>query len=445
MIRRISSLAFRHAALIILVVMVTTGCFAVASISAVNRTMRATLLRTIDTDIAGLADVAASGGPAELQRRIADRIAFDPFGLDQPSYLLTDSAGRKLSGNIAFDAEATAATSQTSEIVTPAGPVLVRATRLKGDMTLVVGRSLAPANALRRTMDIYLLIGSLVAFLVTAILTYAISGRLERRIQKLNVVFERFGLGDLAARTAPERRSDEISQLVGHVNRHLGKAEALVRAQRQISDDIAHELRTPLTHLDTRLLNLIGQSDDATVNLELEKARSDIRSVVSLFDALLDIALAESASAPSATAAAVNLSELAADVAELYAASAEEAGIDFSTRISAQVSLVGEHMQLARMMANLLDNAFKYAPSGSKVRLIISNGPVIIVEDDGPGISETDQERIFDRFQRGSVGGGGHGLGLALVKVIAMRHGLAARVEDAKPGARFVIEGTSGA
>ena len=440
MMRRISSLAFRHAALIILVVMIATGGFAMASIAVVNQAMRATLLRTIDTDIAGLADVAASGGAPELQRRIADRIAFDPLGQDQPFYLLADKDGHRLSGNLTFDAGLTAALSQVSEIFTPGGPLLVRATRLKGDMTLVVGRSLAPAKALSRTMASYLLVGSLVTILITALLTYAISGRLERRIQKLNAAFERFGLGDLSARAEAERRSDEISQLVGHVNRHLGKAEQLVRAQRQISDDIAHELRTPLTHLDTRLLSVIGQSGDAAVNLELEKARADIRSVVSLFDALLDIALAESAGAPSSTAASVNLSELAADVAELYAASAEEAGIDFQTRISAQVSLVGEHMQLARMMANLLDNAFKYAPSGSRVRLIISPGPVIIVEDDGPGISEADHVRIFDRFHRGAAVGDGYGLGLALVKVIAMRHGLSARVEDAQPGARFVIE-----
>jgi len=437
---RINSLAFRHAALIILVVMAATGGFAVASIAVVNQAMRATLLRTIDTDIAGLADVAASAGPRELQRRINDRIAFDPLGLDQPSYRLADKDRRVLAGNLAFDPGAAAATSQTSEIVTPRGPVLVRSTRLKGDMTLVVGRSLAPVGAATRAMRLYLLIGSLITIAITTVLTYAISGRLERRIQKLNVIFERFGLGDLGARAGAERRTDEIAQLVGHVNRHLHKAEQLVRAQRQISDDIAHELRTPLTHLDARLLNVIAQSADTSVNLALEKARSDIRSVVSLFDALLDIALAESAGAPGSTAAPVNLSELAADVAELYAASAEEVGIDFSTRISAQVSLVGEQMQLARLMANLLDNAFKYAPGGSRVRLIISHGPVIVVEDDGPGIAEVDHERIFDRFHRGSADGGGHGLGLALVKVIAMRHGLVARVEDACPGARFVIE-----
>ena len=97
-------------------------------------------------------------------------------------------------------------------------------------------------------------------------------------------------------------------------------------------------------------------------------------------------------------------------------------------------------MQMARLIANLLDNAFKYAPAGSRVRLTIGAGPRIVVEDNGPGVAPADRERIFQRFIRSAASGNGHGLGLALVKVIAARHGLAARVEDAAPGARFIIE-----
>jgi signal transduction histidine kinase len=74
------------------------------------------------------------------------------------------------------------------------------------------------------------------------------------------------------------------------------------------------------------------------------------------------------------------------------------------------------------------------------VRLVVAPGPRILVEDNGPGVAPEDRERIFQRFLRSASSRNGHGLGLALVKVIAARHGLTARVEDAAPGARFVIE-----
>jgi signal transduction histidine kinase len=240
--------------------------------------------------------------------------------------------------------------------------------------------------------------------------------------------------------SGPARGGDEIARLTGHVDAHLDRIEKLLRAQREISDDIAHELRTPLVHLDSRLLKALDRNADREVGEELERARADIRSVVSLFDALLDIALAESAGGSGTLRQEIDLSEVAGDVAELYQASAEEAGITFTTRIAPDVQLRGEAMQLARLIANLLDNAFKYAPRGSRVRLSVSPGPRILVEDDGPGVPPEDAERIFQRFLRGGTKANGHGLGLALVTVIAARHGLAARVESAAPGARFVVE-----
>ena len=103
--------------------------------------------------------------------------------------------------------------------------------------------------------------------------------------------------------------------------------------------------------------------------------------------------------------------------------------------------LRADPMQMMRLMSNLLDNAFKYVPSGGSVALILSPGPRIIVQDDGPGIPAADRTRIFERYVRLDVGsGGGHGLGLALARAIAQRHELSLHVEDAAPGARFVVQ-----
>jgi signal transduction histidine kinase len=100
-------------------------------------------------------------------------------------------------------------------------------------------------------------------------------------------------------------------------------------------------------------------------------------------------------------------------------------------------------MQLTQLVANLLDNALKYVPKGGTIRLSLAKGPVLTVEDDGPGIAEGDREKIFRRFyrSRGEVSDSpGSGLGLALAKAIAERHDLTITLMPSVRGARFVVK-----
>ena len=431
-----SSLALRQALLTAALVLLALLGFATASIQAIGETARATLLRTVDTDIAGLADITAGGGLPELERRIADRLALTPSDEPAPLYFLGDDVGHRIAGNLHAMPTVDARVSEARET----NGMIVRATRLRGGATLAVGRSLQPISALKARLWAIFGWAALATLVVSLGVALLVASRLGRRLARLNAAFDRFDQGDLAFRAGPAEGRDEVARLTGHVDAHLDRIEKLLRAQREISDDIAHELRTPLVHLDSRLLKALDRNADREVGEELERARADIRSVVSLFDALLDIALAESAGGSGTLRQEIDLSEVAGAVADLYQASAEEAGIIFTTRIAPSVRLRGEAMQLARLVANLLDNAFKYAPRGSRVRLSIAEGPRIVVEDDGPGVPPEEADRIFQRFLRGAAKGNGHGLGLALVTVIAARHGLSARVESASPGARFVVE-----
>jgi len=438
-ISRQPSLAIRQSLLIMVLSLAAIFVCAFVLIAYARADMRTDALRTVDTDMTGLVDVMAAGGAPELERRIADRIALDPRDGEAPLYFLAGPDGRRLAGNLPALPAIDAAHSAAGDIPVGDGMAVARATRLRGGITLVVGRSLLPAERLATRLWRAFTWTALAVALGSLVVGRLAAERIRRRVAALNDAFDRFDRGDVSARAGRRGRDDEIGRLTAYVDEHLERIQQLLLSQRQISDNIAHELRTPLMHLDNRLVRALEQAPPPAVVAEIEAARSDIRMVVSLFDGLLDIALAEAgAPAPSALA---DLSEVAADVAELYEASAEEGGIDLIVRIAPNVTLRGEAMQLARMIANLLDNALKYAPAGSRVRLEVATGPRLIVEDNGPGVPEEDRERIFQRFLRSRQSStNGHGLGLALVRVIAMRHGLIARVEDARPGARFVIE-----
>ena len=437
--RLFRSVAFRQAAVTVLLVLAALAVFSTAAIDAVEKQVQRDLLHTIDTDIAGLADVFTTGGVADLQRRIDDRTSLASNDQAAAYYLLRAADGRRLAGNMPAAPDADPARSATAVAPMGADHALVRATLLRGGLALYVGRSLSRQQALLAALRQRFIWAAAGVILAALLVAGWISWDLGRQVTGLNLVFERFERGDLEVRPPGTRRQDEFATLSRHVAVHLEQSARFVEVQRQISDNIAHELRTPLMHLDARLRRLLETGDaEGPVAGELEMARADIREAVTLFDLLLDIALAEGAGQGKPTR--FDASEVAADLADLYSASAEEGGLAFAARIAPGVSMFGEPMQVSRMLANLLDNAFKFAPSGSRVDLIVEPGPRLVVEDNGPGVPEADRERIFQRFGRSASTAKGHGLGLALVKVIAARHGLTVRVEDAGPGARFVIE-----
>ncbi|KZY26598.1 hypothetical protein A3726_25385 [Erythrobacter sp. HI0037] len=138
------------------------------------------------------------------------------------------------------------------------------------------------------------------------------------------------------------------------------------------------------------------------------------------------------------------MSALVTNLCELYADSAEDAGLALQWEVQPGVVFDGDEAQLGRLLANLLDNALKYVPAGGTIRVALSDGPVLVVADDGPGIAEADRTRIFERFQRGpDVKAGeerpGAGLGLALASAIAQRHSMILECLPSATGALFQL------
>lgn len=408
---------------------------------------RAMLAREVDTDLAGLADIFVSGGPDDLRARIADRLAMDRQDGERAYYLLSDGAGRRVAGNLPRWPELTSEVSEARFVrLDDGGNMFARATRLGPDTRLIVGRSNHRSEALlRRLAMAFGVAGGLIA-LFSLLVGHFAARRLRARVEAVNATFDAVRGGHIMARAPGAGRSDELAELAANTNAMLDQMERLIEAQRAVSDQTAHEIRTPLMHLDTRIIKSMDQTGDERLLRMLGQSREEIRGVVRLLDSLLDIAGTQAMRGDLRGLVDVDVSEIADTLADLYGASAEDLGIGFRAMIAPGVMMRADPMQLMRLMSNLLDNAFKYLDSGGSVALTVAPGPRIVVQDNGRGIPAEHRERIFDRYARlDNRPGSGHGLGLSLARAIAERHGLILYVEDAGPGARFVIEPEEGA
>lgn len=403
---------------------------------------RATLAREVDTDLAGLADIYVSGGEAELRARITDRLGVNRDDGERVWYLLADEAGRPIVGNLRHWPALASEVSQARFIVLPDGDrMFARATQLGPHTRLIVGRSYFRGQALLGRLAAAFAVAGAIIALLSLVAGHFAARRLRRRVEAVNATFDAVRAGRITARATGAGYDDELAELAANINVTLDQVERLIDAQRAVSDQTAHEIRTPLMHLDTRILKAIDRTEDADLLRTLGQSREEIRSVVRLLDSLLDIAGTQAMRGDLRGLADVNLSEIADNLADLYGASAEELGIGFRAMIAPGVILRADAMQLTRLLSNLLDNAFKYVPSGGSVALTVAPGPRITVQDDGRGIPPADRGRVFERYVRlDGAQGAGHGLGLSLARAIAERHGLSLHVEDAAPGARFVVQ-----
>lgn len=394
--------------------------------------------KEVDVDIAGLVDIYATSGLDELRARIADRVALTPAEGRTPHYLLANETGERLAGDLAR-------WPALDPMVSEAGAIAIgeksrgfaRAVQLGPDLRLLVARRTDASAAVLRNIAIAFAIGGSVFVLLVALLGRLAALDLQRRIGRINLAFREPGK---AVELAGVRGGDEIDELAGHSAQALERQRGLMEAYKETSEQLAHEMRTPLSHLDNRLLKALQAAPAPRIAERLVEARAEIKRLVQTLESLLDIASSKSRRGDRAGLSPVDLSAMVTSLCELYSGSAEETGHSLTWEIAPGVMIDGEERQLSRLVTNLLDNALKYVPPGGKIEVSVEPGPVLVVSDDGPGISPADRKKIFDRFYRGqghSHDAPGSGLGLALARAIAERHGLQLTLEDCVPGSSF--------
>ena len=224
---------------------------------------------------------------------------------------------------------------------------------------------------------------------------------------------------------APEPFPAEIRPFVGAINRLLRRIEQTMAAQRRFVADAAHELRSPLTALSLQAERLADAEMSANAHERLNTLRQGIERGRTLLDQLLALSRAQTSEITSNTS--VSVQQVYRHVLEDLMPLAEAKGIDIGVVSDSDAHVPVNEVDLITLVKNLVGNAVRYTPAGGHVDLSVSTtkeGTTLVVEDNGPGIPETERERVFDPFYR-VLGSNeiGSGLGLSIVQTISVRLG----------------------
>jgi len=379
-------------------------------------------------------------------------------------YLVTTPIGEGLAGNVGslepgiLESEGWVETAyrRLEEPESAEHNALVRVTRLPGGIRILVGRDL---DERERIFHIVALAGR---WSVAIVIVLGIAGgvfvsrRVLKRVDAMTGTTQTIMAGDLSGRLSVIGSGDEFDRLAVNLNGMLERIESLMRGLKEVTDNIAHDLKTPLTRLRNRCEAALRTANSETeFRRVLEDTIEESEGLIRTFDALLMIARAESGEVREGMAE-FDVAEVARDVSELYEPLAEDKGLTLEVNAKQHAAVKGNRELVSQALANLVDNAIKYAAPSAKVSSGAVNGErsgilvtadaeqdriVLTVSDHGPGIPSADRSRVVDRFVRleRSRSLPGSGLGLSLVSAVARLHGGELKLEDNAPGLRARI------
>jgi hypothetical protein len=411
------------------------------SLAAFDQLVERDTRQTVLTDHKGLLEELRVSGRSGLAKAIDDRVQEDTHR--EAVYVLVDPDGNVRSGHLS-DLPASLLHRQ-GWVRFPWNDegdyVLAYVETLPGGGQLVTGHTTGEQQHLR---ELFLRLG-LVILCLLALLTLGLGWLLRRAVDRalkapLDTV-DRVTAGHLDER-APERAGDDAFARLGRtLNRMLDRIRDLVGGIQASTDAIAHDLRTPLMRLKTRLEQARLATPDEHVSREIDGALNEADQLIATFNSLLRLARIEGTT--SAPMADVDLADVATDALELWQAVAEASGRMIEARVE-PARIAGDRDLLFQLISNLLDNAIKYTEAGGRITLSVheeNDAALLSVYDDGPGIATEQHERVFDRFVRleSHRGTPGTGLGLSVVRAIAIRHGAEVRLSSAAPGLRVEV------
>jgi signal transduction histidine kinase len=431
---------------------------------------------TVTTEVAGLHDQYERGGISRVAAVVEIRSRRPGSSL----YLVANPLGQGVAGNVAsLDAGILRQTGwvETSyqRLDSPEGTehrALVLVSELPDGFHLLVGRDIEERQ---RIYDIILTAGrwSIAAVVVLGLGGgFFVSRHILSRVDAITEKAKTISAGDLSGRLPVAGTGDEIDRLALNFNDMLDRIESLMRGFKEVSDNVAHDLKTPLTRLRNRCeAALRNARSDTDYRAALDATIEESEGLIRTFDALLMIARAESGEAGHGMID-LDAAELVRGVGELYEPVAEEKGLHLVIDAPAPALVHGNRELISQVLANLVDNAIKYAaPAQRQAKFALSadvtapevaaaatddaaplptitvtarndgDRVVLTVADRGPGIPSDARTHAVERFVRleQSRSQPGSGLGLSLASAVAHLHHGELRLEDNEPGLKAMI------
>lgn len=266
-----------------------------------------------------------------------------------------------------------------------------------------------------------LLLLALIVLGAVALIGFILALSVTRPVAALEIASAALASGDWSTRAAQSGGAPELRRLGEHFNQMASRIEVLIKVQQDFLADASHQLRTPLTALRLRLENLEGSTDDPTRD-EIAAAIDEVGRLTSLVDQLLRLARTETQ--VSDDNQTVDLAEVIRERQESWGPYAAERDVALKVVTSGSTNVRVSPGSLEQVIDNLLSNAIEVAPSGSSITMSAIRDDNVIalhVVDEGPGMTEEQRSRAFDRFWRGpgTTGPKGTGLGLAIVRRLA--------------------------
>ena len=300
----------------------------------------------------------------------------------------------------------------------------VAAPVVQGEQVVAAVRFSLPEDEVRREMQrtvMWLAVFVIAVMIAAGLIAWLIARSIARPLESLALVASELAM-DPSLRANEADGPGEVRAVARAMNRTADRLIGLLRRQQRVAADASHHLRTPLTGVRLRLEAIEDTTDQEAVRTQAAAATAEVDRLTRRIEQVLELARTDAGAAHTEL---VDASALVRDRVEAAAPLALDRDLDVEADIADGATVRSTPGTVARVIDELLGNAMAYAAHRVLVTVrVTAEGVVLRVEDDGPGVAESELESIFERFQRGTSSiDGGSGLGLALVRESARASG----------------------
>jgi signal transduction histidine kinase len=444
---RLQSTTARIAIALLLVQLASVGVTLIILQNATERSIKNGTHDFVSEMRTDLIEIYNDDGRADLTKAIARRVRI--MGTHDAVIGLISKNGVALAGNLA-NWPVDLAPSPRWHVVSlrrtgDSAPVemTIAVTLLPDQSLLVTGNTLAEEQRLRDAGRQAFLYALLLGLLLSALGSYLLAHYIGRKITTITKVADQVAGGNLTQRIILDGSDDAFDRLSLAINNMLSRVETLVSELRLITDSLAHDLRSPVARMKANIERAIQGTRDPSTLLALGNAGDEADSLSRMLTTAIQISRAE-AGLGRDQFQTFPISEMLGDLAEVYGPLAEDNGFTIRCIGNGQIEINAHRELLGQAIANLIDNALKYAIGADGIILSAEKRGSqieISVADNGPGIAAERRVDALKRFGRLDAArqASGAGLGLSLVATVAHLHSGQLILEDNRPGLRAIL------